>query len=161
MTINAVVCYLISGDKVLLIEKLRGFGAGKVNAPGGRIKPGESIIEAAKREVMEEVGLEIYDPEVYGVLEFYFGENKRFPDWRVYVLLSENFQGEPRASDEAKPFWVSIERIPLSLMWSDDRFWLPWLLDKRYFRGIFVFDEKAEALLKASVYQVSKEDVVG
>jgi 8-oxo-dGTP diphosphatase len=31
----AVLCFVVKGDSLLLIEKLRGLGAGKVNAPGG------------------------------------------------------------------------------------------------------------------------------
>ena len=39
---HAVITYIFSGDKVLLIHKKRGLGAGKVNAPGGHIEPGET-----------------------------------------------------------------------------------------------------------------------
>ncbi len=39
------------GDRVLLGEKKRGFGAGYFNGFGGKVEPGETIREAAQREV--------------------------------------------------------------------------------------------------------------
>ena len=35
--------YVADGDRILLIEKLRGHGAGLINAPGGRLERGETI----------------------------------------------------------------------------------------------------------------------
>ena len=49
----ATLTFVFDGSEVLLIEKKRGLGAGKVNAPGGRLEPGESITECAVREVRE------------------------------------------------------------------------------------------------------------
>ena len=48
-TERAVLCFVRDGDRVLLIHKKTGLGAGKVNAPGGRIDPGETAEEAAIR----------------------------------------------------------------------------------------------------------------
>ena len=60
-TERAVLCFVRDGDRLLLIHKKTGLGAGKVNAPGGRIDPGEAAEEAAVREVREEVGVELAD----------------------------------------------------------------------------------------------------
>lgn len=38
-----------NGDKTLLGFKKRGFGVGKWNGFGGKVEPGETIIDAAKR----------------------------------------------------------------------------------------------------------------
>ena len=54
---DAVLCFIIHDGKILLIRKKKGLGAGKVNAPGGRIESGESPEDAALRECREEVGL--------------------------------------------------------------------------------------------------------
>lgn len=40
---------VVQPGKVLLGMKKRGFGAGKWNGFGGKVEPGESIEEAAKR----------------------------------------------------------------------------------------------------------------
>ena len=52
---QATLLFVVNEDKVLLIEKKRGIGAGKINGPGGRIDPGEGPLEAAVREVEEEL----------------------------------------------------------------------------------------------------------
>jgi 8-oxo-dGTP diphosphatase len=44
---RAVLLFVIRGGQALLIRKKRGLGAGKINAPGGRIEAGESPEEAA------------------------------------------------------------------------------------------------------------------
>lgn len=40
---------VIHGDEILLGWKKRGFGVGKWNGFGGKVEPGELIINAAKR----------------------------------------------------------------------------------------------------------------
>ena len=48
--------FILKDNEVLLIRKKTGLGAGKVNAPGGKLEVDESAEAAAIREVMEEVG---------------------------------------------------------------------------------------------------------
>jgi len=54
---RGVLCFIVKEGKILLIEKKRGLGAGKVNGPGGRIEKGETEEQAAARETQEEVGI--------------------------------------------------------------------------------------------------------
>src|SRR5688572_6316553 len=54
---RATLIFVIEGDRILLIEKKRGLGAGKVNGPGGRLEPNETPIDAACREIEEELGV--------------------------------------------------------------------------------------------------------
>src|SRR6056297_1526211 len=68
----AVITYIFENGKVLLINKKRGLGAGKVNAPGGHIEPGETGEEAAIRETEEEVGLTPRNAIEVGKLYFQF-----------------------------------------------------------------------------------------
>ncbi|MEP9379516.1 NUDIX hydrolase [Aquabacter sp. CN5-332] len=58
------------GPRVLLAK--RGFnpGLGLWSLPGGRVEPGETVAEAAVREVMEEVGVEAEVLGVAAVLDF-------------------------------------------------------------------------------------------
>ena len=159
MTIKAILCYILRDSKVLLARKNRGFGAGKINAPGGKLGENENIFDAARRELMEETGIKPLNLKYQEILLFFFGLGKQYPDWIVYVLTSNNFTGKIRESDEIKPFWIDIDKIPYNDMWEDDRYWLPWLLNNRLFKGIFIFDEKAERLLKASVLEVDEKEL--
>src|SRR5438094_443021 len=54
---RANLCFILKDDRLLLIRKKRGLGAGKINAPGGKIDPGETALESAIRETREEVGV--------------------------------------------------------------------------------------------------------
>merc|ERR1711936_10286 len=59
------VCYIVSAvlfndnNEVLMMQEAKSSCAGQWYLPAGRMEPGEDIDEAAKREVLEETGLEI------------------------------------------------------------------------------------------------------
>ena len=122
----ATLNYLIRNDEVLLIEKLRGHGAGKVNAPGGHIEVGETPEECAIRETFEEVGIVVLATELRATLKFHDTEYDF--DMLGYAHVATQFSGEPKPSDEAIPFWVPIDRIPFERMWADDQHWVPRML---------------------------------
>jgi 8-oxo-dGTP diphosphatase len=138
-TDDATLLFVIdrSERRVLLIEKKRGLGAGKVNAPGGRLEPGERPIDAAVREVREEVGVDALAPEEMGELSFQFTDGYAL---HCTVFRSHAWRGEPRETDEASPFWASLDALPFDRMWADDRVWLPHVIAGRRFRGRAVFD---------------------
>ncbi|SFB73866.1 8-oxo-dGTP diphosphatase [Halobiforma haloterrestris] len=150
-------------DDVLLIEKRRGLGEGWYNGPGGKLEGDETPRECAVRETREEVGLEI-DPanlEKAGELTFLLdGEVHTF----CHVFRTTAFQGEPTASDEARPEWVDIEDVPYDRMWEDDRLWLPGVLEGRTIAGEFAFRggeplDEAEFVRHDLEWDVSFEDV--
>jgi 8-oxo-dGTP diphosphatase len=134
---RANLCFITRGGEVLLIHKKRGLGAGKINGPGGRLEPGESALDAAVREVQEELGVTPRDPRFRGELFFQFADGYSL---HCAVFLAGDCEGEPVETDEAVPLWVGIDAIPFDRMWADDRYWLPGLLAGRSFRGYFEFD---------------------
>ena len=129
------------GDEVLLIHKKRGIGAGKVNAPGGKIDPGETAAQAAVREVKEEVGVDVGEVEEMGVLRFQFVDGEKLA-LRCNVFRSFESEGEAVETDEADPFWCRRDAVPYEQMWEDDRHWLPGMLEGKKFDGDFVFDDE-------------------
>ena len=50
---------IIKDGKILLVKRANEPNKGKWSIPGGVVKLGESLIEALKREIIEETGLEI------------------------------------------------------------------------------------------------------
>lgn len=119
---RAVLVFLRRGGLVLLIRKKRGLGAGKINAPGGRIEPGETPLEAAVRECREEVGLTPRNPVARGTLAFVFADGYSL---NCTVFEASEWSGQMVETDEALPFWHSEHAIPYDEMWADDRLWLP------------------------------------
>ncbi|MFA7319684.1 MAG: 8-oxo-dGTP diphosphatase [Parcubacteria group bacterium] len=134
------LCVVHQGDRILIGMKKRGFGAGRWNGFGGKVGKDEMIEEAAVRETREEAGIEILDSEKIGVIDFEFQTNGERIE--VNIFKSKNFSGEPSESEEMRPQWFDVDKIPFEKMWPDDRFWMPLFLAGKKFTGRFVFGEK-------------------
>jgi len=137
---TATLTFVMRGGEVLLIRKKRGLGAGKVNGPGGRLEPGESIVECAIREVEEELGITPLRPTPRGELKFQFRDGYSI---HAHVFTANDFEGEARETDEAIPLWTSLDAIPYAEMWEDDILWLPRVLAGETISGRFLFDDDA------------------
>jgi 8-oxo-dGTP diphosphatase len=124
-------------NEVLLIEKLRGLGAGKVNGPGGRLEAGETPEQAAVRELQEEIAITPLKLSNMGRLKFAFVHGYHLECW---VFRADAHSGEPAQSAEAIPFWSTIESVPFDRMWADDQHWFPYLVRRESFEGKFIFD---------------------
>lgn len=147
MTVRATLCFIVRDGQVLLLRKAEGlWGGGKWNAPGGKLADGEDPMTGAVREVREETGLAVADPEPRGVLRFYFGEVPE-PTWVVHVFVAREFSGELRPGGEGTLQWHAQQGLPYDQMWEDDRYWLPAVLDGNAVAGDFYFDEPAAKLL--------------
>ncbi|MEO6848391.1 MAG: 8-oxo-dGTP diphosphatase [Chthoniobacterales bacterium] len=134
---KAVLCFIVREGKILLIEKKRGLGAGKINGPGGRIEAGESPLQAAVRETEEEVGVTPLEISLRGELFFEFLDGYSL---HCCVFIAHDYRGDPHETDEATPFWTALDTIPYHEMWTDDAFWLPGLLAEGQFQGFFRFN---------------------
>lgn len=152
--LEATLLFVVRAGRVLLIRKKRGLGAGKLNAPGGKVDPGETPREAAIREFEEEVGARPHDPEKVGELAFHVVEGDAI---RIHVFRSDDVEGEPVETAEAVPIWRDRDEIPYDDMWEDDRYWLPLLLERRRFHVRTLFD--GDRLLGVEVRTGCGEDM--
>ena len=126
-------------SRVLLGMKKRGLGAGKWNGFGGKLDPGETIEQAARRELQEEAGIEVNHLEKLGVIDFEFKGNPEISE--VHIFKATDFLGEVTESEEMKPQWFSVNEIPFNNMWPDDIYWMPLFLAGKKFKGSFLFSE--------------------
>ncbi|MEM6911981.1 MAG: 8-oxo-dGTP diphosphatase [Verrucomicrobiota bacterium] len=133
---RATLLFIRRGEEVLLMRKKRGLGAGKINAPGGKIEPGESPEECAIRETQEELCITASHLAYMGENRFQFSDGLAI---QCYVFLSEQFEGIPTETEEADPKWTKIEAIPYQEMWEDDQYWLPQILAGQTFLGCYFF----------------------
>ena len=89
------------GNRILVQDRIDPSWPG-VTFPGGHVEPGESFVEAAAREVLEETGLIIHDPILCGLKQW-------TRDGRRYVVLlfkATQFEGELHDSEEGRVWWL-------------------------------------------------------
>ncbi|XP_008327489.1 oxidized purine nucleoside triphosphate hydrolase [Cynoglossus semilaevis] len=144
---------VVQPGRVLLGMKKRGFGAGRWNGFGGKVQPGETIEEAARRELLEESGLTVNTLEKIGNLKFEMVDDKELLD--VHVFRTDSYNGEPTESEEMRPQWFGWDQIPFSQMWPDDILWFPMMLQKKKFVGYFKFQDH-NVILSSTLKEVEE-----
>jgi 8-oxo-dGTP diphosphatase len=132
------LCFLVHDGQVLLGRKKRGFGAGRIVGPGGKVEPGERPVEAAAREVAEETGLRATHLSEAAWITYRFPARPAW-DQDARVFTTKRWTGEPAESDEMNPRWWKTDDLPLDEMWDDARYWLPRILAGERVRVAAVF----------------------
>ena len=123
------LCFLVRDNKILLGKKKRGFGAGWYNGFGGKVESGETIRQAAVREVIEESGVRVdeSDLEPVGDIIFHFSDTPDKP-FRGNIFMVRRWQNEPVETEEMSPEWFTCDTLPLDDMWEVDKHWVPQVL---------------------------------
>ncbi|XP_069473839.1 8-oxo-dGDP phosphatase NUDT18 [Ambystoma mexicanum] len=95
-SVSYIVLAVIFNEQkdVLVIQEAKQECYGKWYLPAGRMELNESIIEAMKREVQEETGLECEPRTLLAVQE-------HGPSWIRYVFLAETTGGTLKTTEEA------------------------------------------------------------
>ncbi|KAA3617325.1 MAG: NUDIX domain-containing protein [Calditrichaeota bacterium] len=110
----AVGAIIFKDEKILLVKRANAPAKGVWAVPGGKIKPGESMKNALKREILEETNLEIEVGEavlVFDVIEY--GENAELLFHYVIIDFECTVTGGSiKAGDDAADVrWVSEEEV--------------------------------------------------
>jgi len=111
---------LIQNNKgeVLLGLRQGAHGEGEWSFPGGHLEFGETIFETAKREVKEEVDLDISEFELISVadeMRYIKTDNKHYLNIGIKAVYKG---GEPKLMepDKCKEWrWVSLDELPVRL----------------------------------------------
>jgi 8-oxo-dGTP pyrophosphatase MutT (NUDIX family) len=141
---QATLVFLVKRDengkigRILLAMKKRGFGMGRWNGVGGKPKPDETVIQCARREAKEEIGVKVGKLNKIGMIRFRFKYNENY-NQNVHFFICENWEGIPAESEEMKPRWFKVDKIPYSKMWPDDKFWMPIALQDKKIAGSILF----------------------
>lgn len=138
----ATLCYVRSNQKTLMlhrIKKAKDMHEGKWNGLGGKLENGESPQECAVREIEEESGLRVNDPQLRGVLTFPAFDG--IEDWYVFVFTANQFTGELIDSPEGVLAWVDDEKLFDLNLWAGDKIFMRWLEQDKFFSGKFTYHE--------------------
>ncbi|WP_162787180.1 NUDIX hydrolase [Notoacmeibacter marinus] len=102
--VSVIVC---RGDRFLLVRRARPPLQGQLAFPGGRVREGEPLEEAAQRELMEETGL------ATGAMKAVdnFSTDTEMASFHLHVFCAEA-EGEARAgSDAASIHWLTLAQM--------------------------------------------------
>jgi len=105
--------FFFRGSQILLIRRFNtGYADGQYSVPAGHLDGGETVLAAAAREAMEEVGVRIepQDIEFSSVMHRLDGEERvdffvKIRDW-----AGEPFNAELDKCDEIR--WVDVNDLP-------------------------------------------------
>lgn len=134
------VTFLLKETHVLLGFKKSGFGKGNYLGIGGKVENDETIMEAAIREIHEEIHIVPSELVARGTVTFYFPKES----WNqiVHIFVTKSWKGEPKESDEIRPEWFPIHTLPSDKMWDDAKYWIPQILDGKTINQEFLFNEE-------------------
>jgi 8-oxo-dGTP diphosphatase len=115
--------FTADGREVVLVRKSRPpWQAGRVNALGGKLHDGESLVDAARREVREEAGVEVERWE-----EFLVWHD---PEYRLRAVRAfDDVARLARTAEDQDVFLVNVSGLPLNVI--DNLRWIiPLALDR-------------------------------
>jgi 8-oxo-dGTP diphosphatase len=109
------------GERLLLIQRGKPPRVGQWSLPGGAQKLGETVAEAARREVLEETGLAVEVGEVLAVVDLIErdGDRVRYH----YTLIDFGAEAERPdlrpGGDAAAARWFSLDEVERLGLWSE------------------------------------------
>lgn len=114
--IPRTLIFLVREDKVLLIKGSpdKRLWANRYNGVGGHIEQGEDVLSAARRELIEETGIEVKTLWICGVVTIDSGEDVGIG---IYVLRGEWSSSDDLNSGDIKPTeegtleWVKFDEL--------------------------------------------------
>lgn len=111
--IGSAYLILVTDGKILLSRRFQtGYGDGKYSLPAGHVEEGETLREAASREIREEIGLSIKSADFKLVHVMHRKED----DIRVdYFFTAGKYRGTPvnREPDKCDDLgWFPLNNLP-------------------------------------------------
>jgi 8-oxo-dGTP diphosphatase len=137
----ATLCYIRRDGQTLMVHRIKkssDMHQGKWNGLGGKLEAGETPEECVLREVYEESGLTVHNPQLKGLLTFPAFDD--FEDWYVFVYLVTEFEGELIDSPEGNLQWIDSAKLNDLHLWDGDPIFLAWLERRGLFSAKFTYN---------------------
>ena len=103
--IVTALCMIYDDNKLLLQNRVKEDWRG-ITFPGGHIEKEESFVQGIKREILEETGLTIYNPQICGIKQFQTENDERYI---VLLFKTNQFDGKLISSEEGEMLWIERE----------------------------------------------------
>ena len=118
-----VSCAIVRDGRVLVTRRAREPGKDRFDCPGGFVDPGEDVIDALRRELREELGVEVEVSvdDLIDIAPLRYGPED---DWNLSLGFAGRLvDGEPRPADDvSEALWVTeTELDQLDFAWEHER----------------------------------------
>lgn len=140
--LHVVAGLIADGDRIFITRRPDGrHQGGKWEFPGGKVHAGEAPIAALRRELREELGIEVQQAAPYAQVRY------RYPDLDVMldVWRIERYAGSPHGREGQEARWAPIDELRPSAFPAADR---P-ILRKLQLPPLYVISDVARFGLKA------------
>lgn len=105
---NMVMVSDLERGLVLALERVKDWAG--LSFPGGRVEPGESFVDSAVREVLEETGLLIRNLKGCGVIHWTNLDNH--DRYLSFLYKTDKFSGNLIPStDEGRNIWMTVDAL--------------------------------------------------
>ena len=112
------------GGEVLLVQRGKPPNVGQWGLPGGLIDVGERLVDGARREVMEECGVDVEIHDLVGVFEPIIRDETDRVRYHYVVVdyWGRYLSGDLRPDDDAADArWVAVDRLEELAMYEESR----------------------------------------
>lgn len=104
----ACLVYVQNNNDLLLLNRNNPPHVGTYISPGGKVERHERPMEAAEREVKEETGISISEPNLVGMLT---ETSNTDYNWLTYVYHAETGNRKYSSSEEGELDWYSWDEL--------------------------------------------------
>ncbi len=124
---NTSLCYIFSGDKVLLLHKnvKKDLNFEKWLGVGGKFLEHESPYECVIREAKEETGLTLKSPRYRGIVTFV---SDIYESEQMHLFTCDEFEGDLQRCDEGELLFVEKGKLFTLPAWEGDKIFLELIL---------------------------------
>ena len=107
--IHAVSVVAYQGERFLLVKRGHAPSIGKYAFPGGKVEPGESSEQAARRELMEETNL---SAGALTLLQSMILDGDNEKRYSLKIFQTDHAEGNLQAGDDASlAGWYSVQEM--------------------------------------------------
>lgn len=139
---NTTLCYIEKDGAYLMLHRVKkknDMNHDKWIGVGGKFEAGETPYECARREIMEEVGVEVPNLKYRGIVTFV---SDLYGTEYMHLFVSDGYVGEiKQVCDEGNLEWVDKSKVNDLPIWEGDKIFFRLLEEEpRFFSLKLVYE---------------------